>query len=211
MYKIIYFSLLLSFHFVSNQSICQERFNFSTNGTKSINEVRNFENSIKSKDKGFSYFNPYFDEDFDTINPNILKTTLIFERTNDDFFPALATWYFFDNDSVVRGLFYNWGFYNPEFNPTLNQKILVELKNKKIDFIQKHKMVKMKIYELLGSPTSNIVSENSKIRLIEKTVWDLKNSRIILELVFDPTLVKLDNTEFLVGGDSHITIKKFFK
>ena len=54
------------------------------------------------------------DEDFEDMIPEVEAQAFIFERTTDDFTPGLATWYFFNKDSLVIGFYYNWAFYNPE-------------------------------------------------------------------------------------------------
>ena len=131
------------------------------------------------------------------------------KRADNSFTPELATWYFLNEDSIVIGYFYNWGFYNPDFNPSKNQKLLDSQKNRLEDYQQQYKEVRANLIDLIGKDYKEITVSKSKRKYYQYCIWDTPEFRTLLEVVFDPTLTEMAG--FVVGGDSHVQIKTFIK
>ena len=203
---------LIVFWFIgANDASAQETENFSADDPKSLKEIIAFENSIDSKNKGFYSFRPYFDDRFEDMIPNVKPKALIFKRKDDEFFPNLHTWYFFDSDSLVRGFYYNWGFYNPSFNPSQNRELLDEQKSRKKEYLAQYERVAQRLKQILGEPTKQAIPIKSKTALKKTSVWDQADCRTVLELHFDPRPKSLPGTEFTIGGESHVKIITFYK
>ena len=194
-----------------NQAYSQEIENFSAENPKHLNEIIEFEDNLGAINKGFHSFQPYFDERFEDMIPNVKPKAQIFERKSSTFIPNLHTWYFFDSDSLVRGWYYNWGFYNPEFNPSENQELLEEQKARKDEYTIHYETIMEKLKNMLGEPTKEETLIKSKKLLVKHAIWDEKEFRTVLELRFDPTIKKIPGTKFIAGGESHIMIKTFYR
>ncbi len=203
--------LLTLFLFVTSEVSAQEIENFSASKPKSIEEIRSFEDSLGAISEGYHSFQPYFDERFEDMIPNVKPKALIFERADSEFFPALHTWYFFDSDSLVRGFYCNWGFYNPSFNPSENKEILEQQNNRKDDYIAHYEEVLHKLEGMIGKPTKEEAIQRSRKKVVRMAIWDKENYRTVLELNFDPSLKTLPGTDFFVGGESHVKVITFYK
>ena len=145
------------------------------------------------------------------MTPDVKPRALIFERKSSTFIPNLHTWYFFDSDSLVRGWYYKWGFYNPTFNPSENQELLEEQKTRKDDYETHYGNIMVKLESMLGEPTEKETLIKSRKILAKHAIWDEEKFRTILELRFDPSIKKIPGTEFIAGGESHVMIMTFYK
>jgi len=182
--------------------------------TLNIGYIYELEDSMASEDKGFHHFNPYYDEDFEDMYkvwPNVKKKPLIFKRTNDEFFPTLHTWYFYNVDSTVKLVIYNWGFANTSFEIAEAKlaKGLLSVNN----FNKKYKREKKFLIKQLGKPTEE-KSKETAVGTITKTVWDFSDKRIVLKMRVDRNmnqiyLPDLNETKFI--PNSRIEIKIIFK
>jgi len=181
----------------------------------SLEEVRNYEDSIKSIAKGLHHFNPYYDEDFEDIYENwppVKKKTLIFKRTNDDFFPALHSWYFFDKDSVAKWFKYNWGFANTKVE--VSNYVIKKQTLRKKEFIRKYKAEKANLINQLGIPTKEDAKTENASYLTMKSIWNLTDKRVVLSMTVDKNVVEFNPKEVnrkIVFPRSKIEIKVMLK
>lgn len=116
-----------------------------------LSTINEYENSIGSLSKGFQSFNPYYDEDFEDIFenwPQVIYKPLIYKRINDDFFPTLHVWYFYDKDFIVKWVFYNWGFANT--NVEVNDSIIMKQTLRENEYKKKYKIEKQNLINILG-------------------------------------------------------------
>lgn len=194
-----------------NGVYAQEIENFSADNPKHFNRIIEFEKNLGSRNNGFHSFQPYFDERFEDMIPNVKPKALIFERNSDSFSPNLHTWYFFDSDSLVRGWYYNWGFYNPSFNPSENRELLEKQKPRKDDYEAHYELIMHNLKSIIGEPTEKKTLINRRKFLAKYATWDKENFRTILEVRFDPSIKDVPGTSFIAGGESHILIKTFYK
>lgn len=180
-----------------------------------LDSLVSFEKSIGSISKGFQYFNPYHDENFEDIYaywPNVLKKPLIFKRTNDEFYPTLHSWYFYDQDSIVKWIKYHWGFGNTTVEASDDEIRKQTFREK--DFKKKYQLEKEKLKELLGSPTIENEEEETDSYLNMKTIWDLPEKRVIIEMTIDKKVVEFEPKEVektIVIPRSKIEIKILLK
>jgi hypothetical protein len=181
----------------------------------SLDSVISYEDSIGSISKGFQYFNPYYDEDFEDIYENwpvVLKRPLIYKRINDEFYPILHVWYFIDKDSTVRWIKYHWGFGNTNVEETdseIRQQIF-----RKNEFKSKYKKEKEYLKSLLGCPTKEDIRKETDSFLNLKTIWDHTEKRVIIEMTVDKNVVEFDSKEVektIVIPRSKIEIKILLK
>lgn len=181
----------------------------------SLDTLVSYEDSIESISKGFQFFNPYYDEDFEDIYeewPNVLKSPLIYKRTNDYFYPTLHAWYFFDNDSTVMWIKYHWGFANTKIEATDDEIREQTLREK--DFKKKYKEEKENLKKILGDPTKEDDKKETDSFVNMRTIWDLTDKRIVINMTVDKMVVEFDSKEVgkaIVIPRSKIEIKILLK
>jgi len=201
------FFLVFSLELFSQTSIVTEPTKLDT--------LINHEERIASISKGFQFFDPYFDEDFEDILekwPNILKKPLIYKRAVDDFFPTLHVWYFYDNDTTVRFIKYNWGFANTEVLAS-NDEIRNQ-KSRKKDYLRKYKTEKEYLKKILGDPTIEDEKEDSESFYHLSTSWDTPEKRVIINMTVDQSIIEFESKAIgksIVVPRSGIEIKILFK
>ncbi len=177
--------------------------------------IKEYENSIKSISKGFQLFNPYYDEDFEDVYvswPKVIHKPLIFKRTNDNFFPTLHTWYFYDKDSTVKWIIYNWGFANT--NIEASDSVIMKQTLREKEYRNKYKEEKMNLIHLLGKPTKEDLLTETTSYLNIKTIWDLPDKRIVINMTIDKIVVAFNSEEVgktIVIPRSAIEIKILMK
>jgi len=138
-----------------------------------------FEKALGSESKGLQFFNPYYDVDFEDLideHPEVQKKTMIFKRSYDPFYPTLHSWYFFDKDSVVRLIYYNWGFANTSVGSSDDE--LRRQQFRKGDFAQKYVDEKAALIAKLGKPTKEEQEDSNSALLNLQTIWDGGMDRI---------------------------------
>ena len=209
--RIILIVVILSFSYSSHG---QEPFNFSEFKPREINEIKEFEESIGSVFKTYTYFTPYYDESFSDMIPDVVSKAIIYTRKYSGFYPDLAIWYFFDQDSIVKGHFYSWSFYNPDFNPRENIEILETQYGRLKEYKKQYETVKSELIILLGNDYSEKLNSRARKNYLKSCTWDLECMRTVLVLHFDPTLTAINDPQIenlIVGGHSNVTIKTFYK
>ena len=162
----------------------------------SLDTLINYENTIESISKGFQYFNPYHDEDFEDAYeqwPNVLNKPLIYKRTNDDFYPTLHAWYFYDKDSTVKWIYYRWGFGNTKVLASDHEITRQTLR--KEDFKNKYQIEKEYLKSILGKPTIENEKEETDSYLSLKTIWDLSEKRIVINMLVDKEVIEFEVKE----------------
>ena len=200
-----YIIALFSFLFCNVQLLLAQSINIFSEPTH-LRSAIVYEDSIGSINKGFKYLGYNLDAEFIDIVKNRNQNILIFSRKQKDFFPNLYTWYFFDDDSLVTEVIYNWGFYNLDFNPSENLKILQLESTRRDEYLQQYNKVKELLIKLIGKATSESSYKNSA-----KSVWGSEKYKIFLTMNFDPSLDKFAGTNFWRGGHSEVKIHVFYK
>ncbi|MCK4662866.1 MAG: hypothetical protein KAT68_08380 [Bacteroidales bacterium] len=181
----------------------------------SLDLLISYEDSIGSISKGFQFFNPYYDEDFEDIYenwPNVLKKPLIYKRINDDFYPTLHAWYFYDKDSTVKWIDYHWGFGNTKIDATDDEIRQQTFREK--DFKKKYKKEKENLKKMLGTPTIEDVKKETDSYLNLKTIWNLPEKRVVINMTIDKRVVEFYSKEvekIIVIPRSKIEIKILMK
>ena len=191
-------------------SVGQDKSLFDLDREFNINEIKEFELSLESIDKGNTYFKPWFDNDFYDMIPDAKDRPFLFKRTNDNFSPPLTTWYFINSDSTVTGFFYNWSFYNPSFNPNENKELVLKQKDREPEYRKKYESIKKKTEEIFGTDSKTKVVEDSKGQLVLKCIWDNDKFRSVLTLKLSRQIQTLP-TGHIVGDESKIILKTFKK
>jgi hypothetical protein len=187
--KSILISLIILFLILDLYS--QEPINFNP---VSLESIKLIEDSINSENKGFYYFNPYYDENIEDIYeewPNVFKEALIYKRFTDDFYPNLHVWYFFDKDSIVKLVYYHWGFPNPKIEASDEQ--LRNQISRSNEYLTKYGDVKDTLISILGKPNQIEVSLNEPSYISKCTIWDFEDKRIILNMTADKIVLEIDN------------------
>ena len=160
-----------------------------------LNKLVAFEKALGSESKGMPFFNPYYDEDFEDLvdeHPNVQKKTMIFKRSYDPFYPTLHSWYFFDSDSVVRLVYYNWGFANTSIENSDEELRLQRFR--KGDFAQKYVDEKALLIAKLGKPSVEDQKESNSSYLNLTTIWDHPDKRVVLEMTAERQIVEFSNS-----------------
>ena len=180
-----------------------------------LKEIRTLENSFKSIPKGFHYFSPFFDQDFEDIIgdwPAVKEKPFIYKRTNDSFYPTLHTWYFHDADSVVGYVVYNWGFANTTIEAS-NDEIRAQV-NRFEKYKKKYDKEKKLLVKLLGQPTHDDLKKNYPGLAEIVSIWDLREKRIILRMTVDKKIIETKNPynkEAIISPHSEVQIKVLLK
>ncbi|MBP6873030.1 MAG: hypothetical protein KBC43_13555 [Bacteroidales bacterium] len=173
------------------------------------------EDSLKSENKGFQYFKPFFDEDIEDIYeewPQVNNEALIYKRNTDNFYPTLHVWYFFDKDSIVKLVYYHWGFPNTAVEATDDQ--LREQVSRTTEYLTKYWNVKDRLIGILGNPTQSEVSINEATYISNKIVWDFDNLRVILKMSADKKVMEINNEKVkspIILPRSKVQIKVLMK
>lgn len=180
-----------------------------------LSEMIQFEDSIGSISKGFQYFNPIHDEDFDDLIdefPITIHKPLIFQRIVDDFYPTLHSWYFYDKDSIVKIIRYNWGFANTKID-VLDSEIMKQTARLK-EYQKKYRIEKSKLIHIIGPPSTEDFRENESTYVSLKSIWDQSDKRVILRMTVDKSVMKFDETytgKSIAIPRSHINIAVVIK
>ena len=158
----------------------------------------------------------------DTVNFGILKTphndietilptkALIFKRTDDEFSPQLHVWYFFDKQlSKPKGILYNWGLFNPSFNPSENRELLESFTKREKEFVEKYKTIRKLLIDLLGEPSNSKTIADNKSKLIEQIFWVNDNMIVGLSLEFQREITEIPGIGIL--GDFQIEIMTTYR
>jgi hypothetical protein len=177
---------------------------------KSIPEISSYESSQNSTIvdtlKNFGILkNPHFD-----IQTLIQTTVLLYKRNNDTFYPQLHVWYHFtENLKEMKGIEYNWGLYNPRFNPRTQRKLLEELLTKENEFTAKFYSLQKELLETLGKPTKIKIIANNKDKFVKEIFWVDTEKIVSLSIHFSRRLEEIP----VVGivSDFHITVMVTYK
>jgi hypothetical protein len=129
-----------------------------------LTSVIAFEDSIKSDIKGFYNFNPYFDENIEDIYeywPKLLNKAFIVKRFIDDFSPSQHAYYFIDKDSIVKLVYYKWGFANPTLEVSNEQIRKQTYFSKKAvwDFVDKRVIIEMTADKIVTETEHELAKE----------------------------------------------------
>lgn len=180
-----------------------------------LSTINEYENSIGSLSKGFQSFNPYYDEDFEDIFenwPQVIYKPLIYKRINDDFFPTLHVWYFYDKDFIVKWVFYNWGFANT--NVEVNDSIIMKQTLRENEYKKKYKIEKQNLINILGKPTKEDILNETSSYLCLKSVWDFKDKRVVIDMTIDKQVAEVNSKKIsrsIIIPRSQIIIKILMK
>ena len=208
MYKniILRLVLLLGLLFGSDSIFCQE-LHFDK---KTKDEILLFEkiNSGVLTDSIASFGilkNPQFD-----IYTLVQTKVLIFKRLEDKFCPQLHMWYYFDlKTEKLKAISYNWGLFNPSFNPRKEREKLIELTKREKEFTQKYKKLKKELKQEFGKPSKSETIANNTNSLIESVYWKDDEKIINLSMRFDRKLQEIPGVT--ITSDFHISSMVTFK
>lgn len=174
-----------------------------------------FEKSINSSSKGYQYFDPYGDQDFEDLlyeMPNVKDHVLIYKREYDNFSPTLHSWYFFDKDSTIKWIIYNWGFANTKIEA--NNDELKKQTSRLKDYKNKYKREKENLIRIIGKLTKEDLKVESSAYLNIITIWDHADKRVVLNMTVDKNVIELNNKvvkKSIVIPRSKIQIKIMIK
>lgn len=203
LFKVIFFGGLFLFN---NIVFCQE----IQTGKKSKLEMFDFESKqigvLTDTIKNFGILrNPH--NDLYTLDQT---RVYIFKRVKDDFDPQLHVWYHFDTASVeLKAIRYNWGLYNPSFNPSKNKNYLDKLTKKELEFVHKYKTIKEELEKSFGKPfKSKTISDNER-SYIENVFWEDSAKIIGLAIKFSRQLKGIPGIG--VDGDFEIEVMITYK
>lgn len=177
------FSTLLVSNLLIGQSINFERLK--------ISEIEAYEKTQNSTPKDTVKFgilkNPH--KDLETL---IDTKAFIFRRNEDKFNPQLHVWYYFVEDSEkIQAKCYNWGLYNPAFNPSKNEKLLIKLSKKEEIFVKKYSGLEKELNELLGEPFKKETIADNDSRFVEVVFWEDESKIVELSINFERKLNKI--------------------
>ncbi|EHQ28018.1 hypothetical protein [Mucilaginibacter paludis] len=187
-------------------AFAQEDFNFSKH---SIEEIQQFENT---KHSTFLTTLPDFGilkDPMHSVFEMKKSKALIFKRTDDDFVPQLHLWYYFDQKTNgLVGVLYNWGFFNPDFNPTKERKKLEKLTRKEPAFVAKFDSLQNHLTKSLGQPVKVETIADNEANLIKEVYWDDDDKVVTLSINFPR---KLHEIRGLIFSRCEIQIMTTFK
>ena len=189
--------LMLGFILLCFSSYGQDAFTLKP---RTINQIKDFEKSLGSKIIGFRFFNPKYDPSYQG-GIVVKDSVLIFNRTNDNFYPTLHTWYFYDEDSLVNLMYHHWGFYNTAFNFNKYPGLLENQTTRYKEYSTKFKSIKKEVDELTGKKGQRINDKEYK--------WETDSFIISLSMRFDKKLREAP----VVGktGDFNIELRTYFR
>ncbi|HEY9047248.1 MAG TPA: hypothetical protein VIN08_15190 [Ohtaekwangia sp.] len=167
---------------------------------KTISQIKDFEKSLGSQIIGFRFFNPKYDLNYQK-NIDVMDSVLIFKRTNDNFYPGLHTWYFYDKDSLVNLIYYHWGFYNTAFNFKEHPGLLEKQTKRYKEYSKKFNVIKKSVERLVKKKGKKINDNEYR--------WEIDSSIILLLMRFDKKL--RENPGGLgKSGDYKIELRIYF-
>jgi len=190
--------LLLFFIACSSQEVIFQK--------KPLSFYKEIEKRKQSIEKGFFKFNLWKDP-FSNDVINETNYPLIYERKSR-FKPNLHTWYFYDKDSIIKGIWYNWGLYNPVFNPKKNIKYLNDLTQNQKEFQVKFNDIKREISLKYGNPIFDEEIKNNSQRIIRKVKWEKDMLIIKLTMVF--TKVILEDPVIGIDAQFNVRLEGYF-
>ncbi len=101
-------------------------------------------------------------------------------------------WYYFVADSEkIQAKCYNWGLYNPAFNPSKNEKLLIKLSKKEEIFVKKYSGLEKELNELLGEPFKKETIADNDSRFVEVVFWEDESKIVELSINFERKLNKI--------------------
>jgi len=179
--------IIIILFFLSNELLSQT-INFEKKTIAEINTYEKQKKSILIDTIEFGILrNPHFDL-FDLIQTK----ALIYNRTEDDFEPQLHVWYHLEKGSdKIKGIQYNWGLYNPSFNPSKEKKKLKSLAKKEKVFQKKYNTLKKEIQNKLGEPIKTKVIADNKNSYIENVFWEDEEKIVGLSIKFSRKLKEI--------------------
>ena len=130
---------------------------------------------------------------------------LIFRRTNDAFDPQLHVWYFLDKDTdALKGIEYNWGLFNPSFNPSENKEKLEALTKKEKQFRKKYKALMQEISQEMGRPFRERIIADHAYELSKQIFWTDEEKIVELSMEFHRKIQEVPGIGIL--GDFHVSV-----
>lgn len=149
--------------------------------------------------------NPQFD-----IYTLVQTKVWIFKRLKDDFNPQLHVWYYFDKKTnELKAITYNWGLFNPSFNPREGKEKLIELTKREKEFKKKYNGLKKELKEKLGKPSKSETIANNSNSFVENIFWENSEKIIELSIRFDRKLQEIPGAGII--SDFHISTMETFK
>lgn len=149
--------------------------------------------------------NPHID-----IETLVQTKALIFKRTDDDFDPQLHIWYYFDPElKEPKGKLYNWGLFNPSFNPSKNMDLLKSYTKREKEFKRKFENIKKQLTEQFGEPTTSKTIADHKERLVQQAFWVTNKLIIGTSLEFQRKLVEIPGVGII--GEFRVQVMATYK
>ena len=192
--------ILITFGFTTS-GYCQYDFLFER---KSLDFLRNYEDSIASKNLGLIKTQVSKDY-FPTAKEKHDYYPLGFIRTNDSFFPELHIKYYYnENDSTLLASSYDSNIMDYVKNlQTDGDKFETERKRKK-EYLNKYKSIKQYLIKELGLPTT-VEEVKSEEGYFYRLIWKNESTEILVLLKFSNKLKSLPgNMKF---GSYNIRVK----
>lgn len=149
--------------------------------------------------------NPQFD-----VYTLVQTKVWIFKRLEDDFNPQLHVWYYFDkNTNELKAITYNWGLFNPSFNPRERKEELIELTTREKEFKKKYNGLKKELKGKLGKPSKSETIANNANSFVENVFWGDNEKITELSIRFDRKLQEIPGAG--ITSDFHISTMVTFK
>jgi hypothetical protein len=138
--------------------------------------------------------NPHID--IYSVRPSEVE---IYKRLNDDFDPQLHVWYHFDKiKKDIIGIRYNWGLYNPSFNPNKEKEYIKDLMKQETRFIKKYNEIKDELESSFGRPSQlKTIADNAET-YTENMFWVIDKMIIKLLIRFDRKIIKIPG-DFIIN------------
>lgn len=154
---------------------------------KSLDELRNYENSIHSEYLGFVKTQVAKDY-FPTAEEKHDYYPLCYNRINDEFYPLLRISYYYDEkDSTLLATSYDWDIMRYVKNlKTDGDKLEIEKKRSK-EYLKKYNEIKQKLIKEFGEPTTTEETK-SGAGYFYRLIWENETNKILVLLKFSKEL-----------------------
>lgn len=176
----------------------------------SINDIADYEfkqNSVL-KDSTISFGilkSPHND-----LNSLIQTRVWLYKRPDNNFELPLHVWYHFEPETnETKGIRYQWGLYNPDFNPTENIALLTQLTKKEKAFRKKYDSLRKTLENRFGKPMKSEVISDHAVSYIENIFWEDDEKIIGLSIKFNRQLKEIPGIGVI--GDFNIAVMITFK
>ncbi len=175
---------------------------------KSLNEIRLYEDSLKSIKLGYVKTNVGANY-FPTAKEKHDYYPLSFKRTNDGFYPELhVEYYYSESDSSLLATSYDWNIMDYVSNFKTDGDKFEKEKLRKKEYLAKYDEIYKYLVSELGQPQSAAKDKNSS-GYFYKIVWEKDKIEVLVLLKFSTQLKYLPDN--MIFGSYNIRVKVDYK